>query len=75
MSRLISTFSPTVVSRFKEAGIRTSIFVDPDGDTIRAAARTGADRVELYTKPFADLFPTDPEAAVAPYAAGIGSRP
>ena len=62
-------FLSEVVSRFKEAGIRTSIFVDPDGDTIRAAARTGADRVELYTKPFADLFPTDPEAAVAPYAA------
>ncbi len=62
-------FLSEVVSRFKEAGIRTSIFVDPDGDTIRAAARAGADRVELYTKMFADLFPTDPEAAVAPYAA------
>lgn len=62
-------FLSEVVNRMKEAGIRTSIFVDPDGDTIRAAARAGADRVELYTKPFADTFPTDPDAAVAPYAA------
>lgn len=57
-----------VVDRFKEAGIRTSIFVAPDPSVIASAARTGADRVELYTKPYADLFHTDPEAAVAPYA-------
>ena len=42
-------FLSGVVDRLKEAGIRTSIFVSPDADTIRAAARTGADRVELYT--------------------------
>ena len=58
-----------LVERFKEAGVRSSIFVNADPEQIRAAAATGADRVELYTKPFADLFPTDPEAAVAPYAA------
>ena len=40
-----------------------------DIDNIRAAARTGADRVELYTKPYADLYPSDPEAAVAPFVA------
>lgn len=56
-----------LVDTFKEAGIRTSIFVDPDVDTVKAAAATGADRVELYTKPYADLYPSDPEKAVAPY--------
>lgn len=62
-------FLSGVVETFKEAGVRTSIFVDPDPDTIRAAAATGADRVELYTKPYADLYPTDPVAAVAPFVA------
>lgn len=61
-------FLTSLVERFKDAGIRTSIFVDPDIAQIAAAARTGADRVELYTKPYADQYPTDPAAAVAPYA-------
>ncbi len=56
-----------VIERFKEGGIRTSIFVGTDTENIKAAARTGADRVELYTKPYADLYPADPEAAVAPF--------
>lgn len=38
-----------------------------DPANIKAAAATGADRVELYTKPYADMYPSDPEAAVAPY--------
>lgn len=60
-------FLSQLVDTFKEAGIRTSIFVDPDIDTVKAAAKTGADRIELYTKPYADLYPEDPEKAVAPY--------
>lgn len=56
-----------VVDRFREAGIRTSIFVDPVNDTIRRAAQTGADRVELYTKPYADQYAANRDAAVAPY--------
>lgn len=60
-------FLSEIVDTFKNAGIRTSIFVNPDPNNIRNAARTGADRVELYTKPYADLYPTDPEAAVAPF--------
>lgn len=60
-------FLTSIVDRLKDAGIRTSIFVDPDPEVIKLAAKTGADRVELYTKPYADLYPTDPEAAVAPY--------
>lgn len=56
-----------IVDRLKDKGIRTSIFVAPDAEQIRAAARTGADRVELYTKPYADQYSADPVAAVAPY--------
>ncbi|MDE7125734.1 MAG: pyridoxine 5'-phosphate synthase [Muribaculaceae bacterium] len=60
-------FLTGVVERFKDAGIRTSIFVNPDAEVIRMAARTGADRVELYTKPYADMYAHDRDAAVAPY--------
>ena len=60
-------FLTSVVETFKEAGIRTSIFVGTDLDNIKAAAETGADRVELYTEPFAIEYPKDPEAAVAPF--------
>lgn len=62
-------FLTNVVDTFKDAGIRTSIFVDPDPAVIADAARTGTDRVELYTKPYADMYPVSPEKAVAPYAA------
>lgn len=60
-------FLSKVVAELKEAGIRVSIFVAPDKDQIRAAAKVGADRVELYTKPYADLYEEDPERAVAPF--------
>lgn len=60
-------FLTSIVERLKDAGIRSSIFVGTDVENIRAAARTGTDRVELYTKPYADLYPTDPAAAVAPF--------
>lgn len=62
-------FLTQVVDTFKEVGIRTSIFVDPIPEVIAAAAKTGADRVELYTKPYADMFRSNPEKAVAPYVA------
>jgi pyridoxine 5-phosphate synthase len=52
---------------FKNAGIRTSIFVDPVLDMVEAAKTTGADRIELYTEPFATEFPENPAAAVAAY--------
>lgn len=60
-------FLTGIVDRLRDAGIRSSIFVDTNPENIKMAAKAGADRVELYTKPFADLFPTDPETAVAPY--------
>jgi len=60
-------FLGSIVERLNEAGIRSSIFVDPDVKQIKAAASIGADRVELYTKPYADLFSANPETAIAPY--------
>lgn len=58
-----------IVATFKGAGIRTSIFVDPDPVMVDYAAKTGADRVELYTEPYASLYTKDPDAAVAPFVA------
>ena len=60
-------FLTEVISRFKAAGIRTSIFVDPDLAAIEGAKATGTDRIELYTEPFASMYPTDPVKAVAPF--------
>ena len=60
-------FLTGIIDTLREAGIRSSIFVGTDCDNIRMAAKTGADRVELYTKPYADGYARNPEAAVAPY--------
>lgn len=60
-------FLSGIVDRLKESGIRSSIFVAADVDQIRAAAKTGADRIELYTKPYVDSYEKDREEAVAPF--------
>ncbi|MBO9593302.1 MAG: pyridoxine 5'-phosphate synthase [Niabella sp.] len=52
---------------FKAAGIRVSIFVDPDPRMVEGAAAVGTDRIELYTEGYARNFPENPEAAIAPY--------
>ncbi len=56
-----------IIRVFKKAGIRTSIFVDPDTAMVQGAALTGTDRIELYTEGYARHFPQDKEAAIAPY--------
>ena len=57
-----------VIAKFKSAGIRVSIFVDPDEKMVQAAATTGTDRIELYTEMYAKQFATgNKEAAIAPY--------
>jgi len=56
-----------IIRPFREAGIRVSIFVDPVLEMIEAAASTGADRVELYTEPYAANFEKNPVEAVANY--------
>ena len=60
-------FLTGIVDTLRDAGIRTSIFVDTDIENIKLAAKTGADRVELFTKPYADNYASDPAKAVAPY--------
>lgn len=62
-------FLRDVVGKLKDNGIRVSIFVAPDINQIRKAAEIGADRVELYTKPYADAYAADRDAAVRPYIA------
>lgn len=56
-----------VVEKLHNEGIRTSIFVYPDEESIRLASKTGTDRIELYTKPYADMYAVDAETAIAPY--------
>ncbi len=63
------SFLTDVIGRFKEAGIRTSIFIDPDVEMVGYAKECGTDRVELYTEPYAANYAIDREAAVAPFVA------
>lgn len=60
-------FLTDIVGRFKEAGIRTSIFVDPDPKMVEGAKACGADRVELYTEPYASGYATNRDEAIKPF--------
>jgi pyridoxine 5-phosphate synthase len=60
-------FLTDIVGGFKDAGIRTSIFVGTELKMIEYAAKSGADRVELYTEPYATNYPIDKEMAVKPF--------
>ena len=57
----------TIIQRFKNAGIRVSVFVDADAEMVAYAAKAGADRVELYTGPYAEMYQENPEQALAAY--------
>ena len=67
-----------IIERLQQAGIRTSLFVDPEERMLDGARQIGTDRIEFYTGPYAHGYPTDREAAVAPFArasrhaAGLG---
>ncbi|MBR3725842.1 MAG: pyridoxine 5'-phosphate synthase [Bacteroidales bacterium] len=61
------TFLTEMVSEFKACGIRVSIFIDPVPQMIEMAAKTGTDRVELYTEAYARQYPDDHAMAIAPY--------
>jgi pyridoxine 5-phosphate synthase len=74
---------PEAIRRLQAAGVRVSLFVDPSPDPIRWAASTGADRVELYTEPFARAcehgidagrrsFAAYAEAAEVAHSLGLG---
>ncbi|XP_020905716.1 uncharacterized protein LOC110243900 [Exaiptasia diaphana] len=56
-----------LATTFREKGIRTSIFVDTKLENIEYAAKSGVDRIELYTGPFADNYTADKEAAIKDY--------
>ena len=55
------------IARFKDAGIRVSIFVDPVTEMVKGAAETGTDRIELYTESYASGFKKDSTNAIEPY--------
>ncbi len=61
------SFLKEIVAHFKNQGIRTSIFVDPVEAMIEGAAKTGVDRIELYTEDYASNFSNQREKAIAPY--------
>ena len=61
------SFLAEMVAEFKSCGIRVSIFIDPEPEMIEMAARTGTDRVELYTEAYARQYPADRAKAIAPY--------
>ncbi|WP_339661066.1 pyridoxine 5'-phosphate synthase [uncultured Polaribacter sp.] len=61
------SFLQEVIAEFQRNGIRTSIFIDTDTKLIEAAAKTGADRIELYTEDFATQFGLGNRDAVKPY--------
>jgi pyridoxine 5-phosphate synthase len=56
-----------IIDRLRDAGIRTSIFIEPDPDMVFHAAGTGADRVELRTENYARYYAEDRQAAIEPY--------
>lgn len=60
-------FLSEVLEEFNNVGIRTSVFVSTDVEMIEYAAKAGADRVELYTEPYATVYPQGREAAVVPF--------
>lgn len=62
-------FLTGITDRFHAKGIRVSIFVDADPVMVEYAAKAGADRVELYTEPYASGYPVNREAAIAPFVA------
>jgi pyridoxine 5-phosphate synthase len=60
-------FLVEVIRKFREHGIRTSIFVGTGREMIEGAAGTGTDRVELYTEPYATGYPENRERAIEPF--------
>jgi pyridoxine 5-phosphate synthase len=67
-ARKSQTFLKPVIARFKQAGIRVSLFLGTGPEQLPYAADAGTDRIELYTEPYARQYPKDREAAVAPFA-------
>ena len=60
-------FLTPIIQRFKENGIRVSVFIDPVSEMADYAKQIGADRVELYTEPYASNYDKDRESAIKPF--------
>ena len=60
-------FLRDILNDLRGAGIRSSIFIDADARMAEYAAKAGVDRVELYTGPYAHMYATDRDAAIAPF--------
>jgi pyridoxine 5-phosphate synthase len=60
-------FLTDIVKEFQNKGIRVSIFVDPIEKMVEFAAKTGTNRIELYTEPYATFYPENKEKAAAPF--------
>src|SRR5579859_5121048 len=60
-------FLTETISDLKKNGIRVSVFVDPDIKMVEGAKKVGADRIELYTEPYAAHYHVDKHKAVNPY--------
>lgn len=60
-------FLKEIIMDLKREGIRVSVFIDTNIRNIESAAKTGADRIELYTEPYAAVYPTNKEKAIAPF--------
>lgn len=63
------SFLTEVVGRFNAAGVRTSLFVDPIFEAVDYAKKAGANRIELYTGPYAEAYAEDREKAIEPFVA------
>ncbi|MBF0578017.1 pyridoxine 5'-phosphate synthase [Dysgonomonas sp. GY617] len=61
------SFLSDLIDEFRAMGVRTSIFTGTDPEIIEYAAKTGTDRIELYTEPYATFYPKNKEEAIAPF--------
>ena len=71
-ARLHRVFLKDVIEQLQKAGMRVSIFLEPDASMVDAAFDTGTDRIELYTEAYASHYEVDPVKAIAPYVAAAG---
>ena len=60
-----------IITELKKSGTRVSVFVDPDAKMVEGAKKVGADRIELYTEPYASHYHQNRDAAIKPYITAV----
>lgn len=60
-------FLTDVIKELKSSGVRVSLFIETETHLIENAKKVGADRIEFYTGPYAEMYPTDKKMAIKPY--------